>query len=174
VALSADWDRLLADHSAALDEYRVAAKSLSRETWTRPMAPGKWTPAELTSHVAESYRVLRAELGGEPGMRLRGSRLQRLILRHTVLPRLLTGGPFPPGVRAPREVRPKVVIEDRETALTDLGSAAELFTTELTARAGPANPRLSHAYFGRLSSRQALQLMAVHTRHHARHLMSCR
>jgi len=174
VALPADWDRLVTDHMAALDEYCVAAKSLSRETWTRPMARGKWTPAELTSHVAESYRVLRAELGGEPGMRLRGSRLRRLILRHTVLPRLLMGRPFPPGVRAPREVRPRAVIEDRETALTELASAAELFTTELTARAGPADPRLTHAYFGLLSPHHALQLLAAHTRHHSRQLAACR
>jgi DinB superfamily len=172
--LPPDWDRLLADHTAALEEYLASAMSLSLEVWIRPMAQGKWTPAELTSHVAEAYRVLRGELGGQAGMNLRGSPLQRFILRHTVLPRLLAGKPFPPGVRAPRETRPKIVVDDRQTALRELGSVAELFTTELGACAGPASPRLTHAYFGLLSPRQALQLVAVHTRHHARQLAGCR
>jgi len=172
--LPADWDRLLADHTAALEEYQASAMSLSLETWTRPMAPGKWTPAEVTSHVTEAYRVLRGELGGQAGMSLRGSRLRRFILRHTALPRLLAGKPFPPGVRAPRETRPRIVVDDRQTALKELGSLAELFTTELGACAGPARPCLTHAYFGLLSPRQALQLLAVHTRHHARQLAACR
>ena len=147
---------------------------LSLETWTLPMAPGKWTPAEVTSHVTAAYRVLRGELGGQAGMSLRGSRLRRFILRHTVLPRLLAGRPFPPGARAPRETRPTIVAGDRQTALRELGSVAELFTTELSASAGVASPRLAHAYFGLMSPRQALQLLAAHTRHHARQLADCR
>jgi hypothetical protein len=174
VALPAEWDRLLADHTAALDEYLASALSLSPETWSRPMAAGKWNPAEITSHVAEAYRVLRAELNGQPGMGLRGSRLRRFIFRHTILPRLLAGKPFPPGVRAPRETRPKVASSDRQTALTELSSVADQFTAELGARARLANPRLSHAYFGLLSTREVLQLLAVHTRHHARQLAACR
>jgi hypothetical protein len=66
------------------------------------------------------------------------------------------------------------VLKDRHTALSELGSVAELFTTELSASAGKARPRLSHAYFGRMSPRQALQLLAAHTRHHARQLADCR
>jgi hypothetical protein len=172
--LPPDWDSLLADHSNAVAEYMTAAGRFASPDWMRPLAPGKWTPAELTSHVTEAYRVLRAELGGATGMRLLGSRLQRLVLRYTLLPRLLAGRPFPAGVRAPRETRPREIVEEPGDALSMLGDLAEAFIRELTTRAAGARIRLTHAYFGPLSPRQGLRLLTVHTRHHARQLSSAR
>jgi hypothetical protein len=168
--LPRDWSRLLADHSAAVEEYLIVAGRISADGWVRPLASGRWTPAEVTSHVLEAYRVLRAELAGADGMRMLGSRLQRWVLRYTVLPRLLAGRPFPPGIRAPRETRPRDVLEDRHAALRALGELAEAFTQELTSQAAGGTIRLTHAYFGPLSPRQGLRLLAVHTRHHAHQL----
>jgi hypothetical protein len=169
VPLPADWSPLVADHAAALSEYDAAARKIPAPAWMQPIGPGKWTPAEVTSHVAEAYRVLRGELAGGSGMRLLGTRLRRFILRHTVLPRLLAGRPFPPGVPAPRETRPQTVVPDREQAISQLDRLAELFVSDLGATEA-GSVRLSHAYFGALSARQALQLLAVHTRHHASQL----
>jgi hypothetical protein len=138
------------------------------------MAPGKWSPAEVTAHVAEAYRVLIAELAGAGGMRLRGSGLQRWVLRHTALPRLLSGKPFPPGVRAPRETRPSEIIRDPAIAVTTLEARAEQFTRDLTRGATSPGVRLTHAYFGRLLPRQGLALSTVHTRHHAQQLTAIR
>jgi hypothetical protein len=168
--LPAERARLLDDHARAIEEYRAAAGGLDDAAWLAPIAPGKWSPAEVTAHVAEAYRVLSAELGGADGMRLRGSRFQRLVLRYTVLPRLLTGKPFPPGVRAPREVRPTQVISDPSLAVATLVERAEEFARELTTRATMPAVRLTHAYFGRLSPDQGLKLSIVHTRHHAQQL----
>jgi hypothetical protein len=168
--VSAEWGGLLDDHARALDEYRLAAGALGSTVWLRPLAAGKWSPAEITAHVAAAYQVLTAELGGAAGMALRGSKLQRLVLRHTVLPRLLIGRPFPPGARAPRETRPTKIIEDPVVALARLVERAEQFTRDLTAKPDGQNLRLTHAYFGRLSARQGLELSTMHTRHHARQL----
>jgi DinB superfamily len=167
---SADWAGLLGAHAGALDEYCLAAGALDSTVWLRPVAPGKWSPAEITAHVAEGYQVLTAELAGAAGMALRGSKLQRLVLRYTVLPRLLTGKPFPPGARAPRETRPTKIIDDPVVALARLVERAAQFTRDLTENPDRQNVRLTHAYFGRLSARQALQLSTMHTRHHARQL----
>lgn len=174
VSLPPAWDRLLADHDDSLEEYRTGARWVAPIAWMQPLASGKWTPAEITSHVAEAYRVLLAELGGAGGMKLLGSRLQRLILRHTLLPRLIAGRPFPPGVRAPRETRPKVIIEDQHQAMSELAHLAGLFAAELAARAAAGPVRLTHAYFGSLSPGQGLRLLTAHNRHHARQLASSR
>lgn len=168
--LPSDWDSLLTDHAAAVAEYVGVAQRFSPEAWMQPLAPGKWTPAEVTSHVAEAYQVLRAELGGGPGMRLLGSPLQRWLLRQTMLPRLLAGKPFPAGVRAPKETRPRNVQPDSVNALAVLRTLAQAFTQELTTRAAAGTIRLTHAYFGPLSPRQGIRLLIVHTRHHARQL----
>ena len=172
MGLPSEWPVLLADHSKAVEEYVTAAERLSGEAWMRPLAAGKWTPAEVTSHVTEAYRVLRSELAGTSGMRLLGSRFQRLILRYTALPGLLRGRPFPAGVRAPRETRPREVVDDRKVALSTLADLTETFIQELTNQAALKDVRLTHAYFGPLSAHQGLQLLTVHTRHHARQLSS--
>jgi hypothetical protein len=168
--VSAEWIGLVEAHALALHEYRIAASALDSATWLRPIASGKWSPAEITAHVAKAYGVLTVELDGGAGMGLRGSSLQRLVLRHTVLPRLLTGRPFPPGVRAPRETRPTEIIEEPVVALTRLVERAEQFTRNLTEKAGRQKVRLTHAYFGQLSAPQGLKLSTAHTRHHARQL----
>ncbi len=168
--LPPDWERLLAAHDGSLEEYRTAARWLAPIAWMQPLAPGKWTPAEITSHVTEAYRVLLAELGGAGGMKLLGSRLQQLILRHTMLPRLAAGRPFPPGVRAPRETRPKAIIDDQDRAISELGHLAGRFAADLTARGAAGPVRLTHAYFGALSPGRGLQLLTAHNRHHARQL----
>jgi hypothetical protein len=168
--LSRDWASLVADHAGAVEQFVGAAERFTPAAWMEPLAPGKWSPAEVTSHVREAYQVLRCELGGGGGMRLLGSSLQRWLLRRTVVPRLIAGRPFPPGVRAPKETRPREILEDPAAALSRLEVEAQAFTQELTTKAAAGNIRLTHAYFGPLSARQGLQLLTVHTRHHARQL----
>jgi hypothetical protein len=51
-----------------------------------------------------------------------------------------------------------------------LADQAERFARDLTDKAGRQTVRLTHAYFGRLSARQGLELAIRHTRHHAHQL----
>jgi hypothetical protein len=165
----ADWGRLVAQHSAALQEFVLLARRVPTDRWNKPVAPGKWTPAEITTHLSESYQVLRGELAGRPGMQLRLSRLQRWVLRHTMLPRILASGKFPAAARAPKETRPREVQVDAAGALHRLSTEADAFVQELSdpSRRGA---RLTHAYFGAMSAQQSLRMVTVHTRHHARQL----
>jgi hypothetical protein len=167
-----DWATLVARHSAAMEEFLRASRRVPTDRWLQPLAAGKWSPAELTSHLRESYRVLRGELGGAPGMQLRLRPLRRWILRHTVLRRILASGHFPAGARAPRETRPRDVTSDPRAALPALSTEADAFVQELSDRARSGRVRLTHAYFGTMSARQSLVLVTVHTAHHARQLAS--
>jgi hypothetical protein len=168
--LPSDWTRLTADHAAALAEFTAAARRVPSERWTEPLAPGKWSPAEVTGHLAEGYQVLNVELAGGAGMRLLGPPLQRWVLRHTLLPRILGSGRFPARARAPAETRPHRVEARPEEGIAALNRLAEQFIDTLGARASVERVRLTHAYFGRLDVRQAVRLCVVHTRHHARQL----
>jgi DinB superfamily len=158
------------DHAQAVEQFVVAARCLPPEHWERPPLPGQWSPAEITSHLDLTYQVLRAELTGAAGMRLLGSPLRRWLLRHTVMSKILRGQPFPPGARAPREIRPGEIHDDAAIGLTALAAEAEAFSRELTARAASGPVHLTHAYFGQLSARQSLVLVSVHTRHHTRQI----
>ena len=166
----ADWATLVVRHSAAVEEFLRAAQEIDADRWIRPSAPGKWSPAEITGHLIESYHTFRSELAGGPGMRLRVGRIRRWVLRRTVLPRILSTGTFPDGARAPRETRPREVQPDPTTALHTLTTEADALVQELSDRMRSGRVRLTHAYFGRMSARQSLSFAIVHTRHHARQM----
>ena len=162
-----DWSNLVVDHSAALERFQRTAGKISADRWSQPCAPGKWSPAEITSHLVESYQVLRGELTGGPGMQLRLGVLRRWLFRHTVLPRILATGKFPVGARAPRETRPRGAGGSSTALLLALSEQADGFVQSLSQRTRAGRVRLTHAYFGSLSARQALRMVTVHTSHHA-------
>lgn len=168
--LPSDWTRLTTDHAAALVEFADVARRLPPERWTEPLAAGKWSPAQVTGHLAEAYHVLNVELAGGAAMRLLGPPLQRWILRYTLLPRILSSGRFPARARAPAETRPQRVEAEPEAGIAALTRLAQQFIDALGARASVERVRLTHAYFGPLGVRQAVRLCVVHTRHHARQL----
>ena len=165
-----DWANLVARHSEAVENFVRTSRQIPPECWNQPLAPGKWSPAEITSHLSQSYQIMRGELAGRPGMQLRLPRVKRWVLRYTVLPRILARGKFPAGARAPRETRPREVTTDPRAALQALSTQADAFVQELADRARSGGVRLTHAYFGRMSARQSLILVTVHTAHHARQL----
>jgi DinB superfamily len=100
-------------------------------------------------------------------MELRLSRPRRWLFRHTLLPRILATGKFPAGARAPRETRPRTDSPSSAASLQALTEQADVFIQSLSERACAGRVRLTHAYFGPMSARQALRLVTVHTRHHA-------
>jgi hypothetical protein len=166
----AEWAALVAGHAAALQGFVLTSSRVPPHLWTRPVTAGKWTPAQIANHLIESYRVLRGELGGAPGMQLRLGPAKRWLLRRTLLPRILLTGNFPAGAKAPKETRPGDRNADPASCIQALTAEAEGFVQELTERSRRGRVRLTHAYFGRMSARQSLLLVTVHTRHHARQL----
>jgi DinB superfamily len=166
--LPSDWESLSADHFNAVEQFAATVRQLSPGSWSHPLAAGKWTPAEISSHLIASYRIMRVELAGGAGMALRLKPLQRWVLRRTVLPRILRTGSFPAGARAPRETRPVEIFQNLPESLDVLRAEANALVQELTHQARAGRVQLTHAYFGSMSARQSLRLMAVHARHHAR------
>jgi hypothetical protein len=168
--LPSNWSSLVAGHSEAVDQYLAAATRVPSSAWTQPLATGKWSPAEITSHLEQSYQVLQSELSGRPGMRVILPPFRRWLVRLTIMPRILSGGPFPAGARAPRETRPREGEANMGRALSSLSEKAELLIRELTDQVPYRRVRLTHAYFGPLCPEDGLRLLTVHTRHHARQL----
>lgn len=163
----------LREHDLATAELLEAARAVPAERWLRPLSPGKWSPAEVVEHLCLTYETLRAELGGAPGMALRTRGWQRLLLRFTLRPRLLAGGRFPRGVRAPREIRPGELPPEREEGLARFRRCADDFRAAVeVAHAGRPGVRLTHAYFGALPLAEAVRFSAVHVRHHRGQLLA--
>ena len=167
------WTAAREAHQRALDELARSALAVPPDRWLAPRAPGKWSPAQETLHVARSYEAALDEIDGGQPMRPRVTPMRARLLRWFYLPRLLQSGHFPP-VAAPVEIRPNEVEAEFCEAAALVERVRERARTceealEVAARGG-GRVRLSHPYFGPLRPLAALRLLTVHTAHHARRL----
>jgi len=169
---SLNWPDLQQLHSQAAAEVVSAAGRVPVEKWLVPRAEGKWSPAEIVEHLSLAYDVIVRELAGGAGMTIRTKLWQRVMLRLTIMPKLLRGEAFPSGTRSPREIRPVTASPDQTAAITSLRDRAARFEAAV-ADAQRRHPRtgLTHAYFGRSTIDNAVLLCARHVQHHHKQLM---
>ena len=169
---SLNWPDIQQLHSQAAAEVVSTAGRVPAEKWLVPRAEGKWSPAEIVEHLSLAYDVILRELAGGGGMAIRTKLWQRIMLRLTIMPKLLRGEAFPSGTRSPREIRPATASPDQAAAIASLGDRAARFVIAVS-EAQRKNPRtrLTHAYFGRSTIDNAVLLCARHIQHHHKQLM---
>ncbi len=169
--MSYNLDGALELHGSAARAFTSDARNFAPDRWHEPLAPGKWTPAQVSDHLVKVYDVLIGEMNGGSGMRVRTRWWIRIPLRLFLVPRLLAGRPFPKGARAPSEVRP-VESPDREVALELFARRAREF--EEAARAAPPHRKITHAYFGSSSVVNGVMICARHIEHHRKQIAEVR
>ena len=166
------WRAAVEEHQVALAAYLEAAAGVAADAWMRPWAPGKWTPAEITEHLALAYRASIRELGGGPGMKLKLTPLRRRILNLLLLPHMLFHRTFPRGAVAPREVRPTGELPPRDEALARLRALGEEFEQAAERARAAGVPHVTHPYFGAIELVRGMRFFAVHIEHHHRQVAS--
>jgi len=158
------WPEAIRLHGSAASAFAAAAEAVEPDAWDRPLAEGKWSPAQITDHLIRTYDVLLREIGGGGGKKIRTRLWMRLFLRLTLMPRILRTGRFPARAPAPPEIRPSKTPPDQK-------SGVELFRQragEFEAAAQDAGPRaqMTHAYFGALPLADGVLFCARHLEHH--------
>ena len=162
------WEEALDEHRVALAAYLDTAEGVGDEAWTRPWAPGKWTPAEITEHLTLSYEIVISELETGRGMAMKTSGWRLRLLRWLLLPHILFHRSLPLKARAPREVRPAAVRAPRPEALRHLQARAEAFEQRFERALREGGGSLTHAYFGKLPPLKGIRFVAIHIEHHRR------
>ena len=166
-----NWEDVMQLHNTAAQELLSTAERVPAQKWLVPRAEGKWSPAEVVEHLNLAYDVFMRELGGEPGMQIRTKLWQRVLLKVTMVPRILAGRGFPVGARAPRETRPALTSTDQGAAIAAFRDRAGRFEVAAAeAQSGRPRTRLTHAYFGRMSLRDSVLICARHIQHHQKQL----
>jgi hypothetical protein len=155
-------------HAKAVDDLVAKAEAVPEQEWFDPLGPGKWSPADVLAHLVSTHDTLLRELSGGPGMAIRTKWWQMWLLRVTLLPGMLAGGPFPKGAVAPRETRTGAVRDRTESVGLFRLRAAEL---DAAARAAKEGQRITHAYFGSASVAHGMLLCTRHIQHHAAQLI---
>jgi hypothetical protein len=164
------WNAAVDEHRIALAQLVDAAERVPATSWTTPRAPGKWSPGQVVEHLALTYEVLLRELRDGEGMRVRMPGWRSSVLRWIVLPHVLFHRKIPPGVRAPREIRPADEAPPVDATLRRLRLRAEEFEDELDRARRAGGGQLTHPFFGRVGPVKALRFCAVHAEHHGRQL----
>jgi Protein of unknown function (DUF1569) len=160
------WERAVREHRAALSAFVEAVARVDEEAWERPAGEGKWSPAEITEHLALAYEAALREVRGGGAMAPRVSTPRQKLLRWLLLPHMLYHRTMPRS-GAPRETRPAPTGRDRSGAverLRRLGEEAE------SVYAASREARLTHPYFGPLDRSRTFRLVALHIEHHLRQL----
>ncbi len=164
------WDKIKNQHSQALQAFVDKASALSTEAWDKPIAEGKWSPAQITQHLILAYEIFTTELLGGPSIKVRTKGLKRLLIRYFIVPRMLRTGKIPEGVPAPRESRPEKELLPQVETLLKLKRLGDEVESLLKHRLEQKDFGITHPYAGKLSPLMGLQFCAVHVAHHGEQL----
>lgn len=154
-------------HRSLSSAFLATAGAVPPAQWDLPIAPGKWTPGEITVHLIATYEVVLRELRGGEGMRVVLSRSKQLLAMVLAGWKILWFGTFPKAARAPRETRPAAGLP-KEEALARFRTMADEVST--AAGAAPAGASITHAYFGVWPATRGIIVVARHIEHHRRQL----
>jgi uncharacterized damage-inducible protein DinB len=165
----------LADHQAAVVEFITRARAIPEHRWVTPRAEGKWTPAQEARHLVLTYEAFLRDLRTGEHMQLRGTPWRRRLWKLIGLASIIWRKRIPRAVRAPREARPDWESASASTLLPELLRRTEEFEAVFADTwSGEPRRRVTHPFFGAITLDEAIQLAAVHTRHHAAFLPSSR
>lgn len=166
----ARWEAAADEHQVALAAYLDSAAALQESAWSLPWRPGKWTPAQVTEHLARAYEALLRELREGRAMEVKLAGWRRTLSRWIILPHILFHRTIPLRAPAPRELRPGEPRADRDTALRQLRELGERFTAELGAAREQGCAGLTHPYFGQVEPIKVLRFVAIHIDHHRKQI----
>ena len=166
------WVTVADRHARSVDEFLEAIRAVPDGLWSTPIADGKWTPAQITLHVVQSYDAITRELRTGEGLRIQTGWLFRQVARHVILRSIMWTRRLPPGAKAPKVLRPGETTIGKEEAHDRLRLAVDEFAQALQERRDQKGLQLTHHIFGSFDAVKGLDFLAVHTEHHGRQLRS--
>jgi hypothetical protein len=155
---------------ATVERFLESVAAVDEARWTSPAKPDKWSPAEIAEHLLLTYDAVLRELGGGVGMRLRLNWWMRLYIRARYLRPLLKYGRFPERAPAVREVRPTGPVHGKAELIQAFRERARAFDEGIAAAHRQGRYRMTHPFFGKLDSSDAVRLVDVHIEHHRKQL----
>ncbi len=164
------WKIVTGRHDAAVESFVAGARAVAPERWQTPIGDGKWTPAQITQHVIQTYEVLLSEVRTGQGLTIKTGWATRQVLRLVVLRPIMWFRRIPSGAKAPRPIRPREDGLDQSGAIARLEAVVAEFNGELVAKRDGPGVRLTHHLFGSVDAVDGLDFVAVHTAHHGRQL----
>ena len=154
----------LQQNRAAVEEFLSSAAGVARH-WTTPRAPKKWSPSQVTEHVARALEQSGYAIAGKPTVFPVFPRFLRPIMRGVFFNKMVKTGNFPGGAKTNKPMDPESGPPTVAEARARLQGALAVLEAASTAR-GPHDQVVDTTTFGRVSLADYLVFQAHHTRHH--------
>jgi hypothetical protein len=161
--MATSLDKGIRRNREAPSRFLSLADRLSPAEWNQPVAPGKWSPAQIAEHLALTYEISSQALQGTSSLPALPAPV-RPFLRWMVL-LSIKKGQFPPRGRATKGMIPSATAIDREKVLPRLTMAVDTYTAECTAAEKAGREAFVHPAFGRIRVVDYLLFNDLHTRH---------
>lgn len=162
----ADLQTAITSNRRAVGAFVDAARAVSAAQWTTPRAPGKWSPSQVTEHVALAYEQSSRMVHGTftwPALPW----YKQLLARWLGLPSMLKRGDFGKGpFKAPEFIQPGKIPISSRLLLDRLDAAVRDLERDLVAASDARRATIDHPVFGRISLGDLLQFLSIHTNHH--------
>ena len=158
-----DIDRPLAELRAAVGEL-VAATERAGASWTKPRAPGKWSPSQVVEHVARIMEESANVADGRPSRFPTMHFLLRPILRILFFKRTLRKNEFPK-MKAIDAFVPIAGPGTPADGRDRLQGAITLFDQACRARAA-SGQEVASTIFGAVPVADFARFQELHVRHH--------
>ncbi len=160
----------LQQNRAAVEEFLATAGN-SAGHWATPRAPKKWSPSQVTEHVARALEQSGYAVAGKPTVFPVFPRFLRPIMRGVFFNRMVRTGHFPGGAKTNKAMDPESGPPAVNDARTRLLGALAVLEAAVLAR-GPNEQLIDTTTFGKVSLADYLLFQAHHTRHHRPQLQS--
>ena len=161
----ANLQNVIAADREAIGAFVAAARRVPPEQWALPRAAGKWSPGQVTEHVALAYEQSRRMLLGTFTGPVQ-PRVMQLLARWIFLRLMFKRGDFGKAAVAPDFIQPGGSPATSGDLLARLETAMRDLETDLTAASNERRTHLDHPIFGRLPLADLLRFLMIHTRHH--------
>lgn len=157
-----DLDESLAASRLAVVRMIAAAEGCG-EHWRTPRAPGKWSPSQVTEHVARALDESANVVEGRPSQFPKLPGPIRFLARTLLFNRVLRTNGFPKA-KTSRPFDPQSGPDTPAAARMRLESAMARF--EHACRSRAAIDRLETLTFGTVALTDYVRFQAIHVRHH--------
>ena len=164
----------MADVNTALAGSREAIEQMIRtgeqcgSAWTAPRAPGKWSPSQITEHVARSLEESANMAAGQPSKFPKLPAMVHPIVRGLLFKRVLRKGAFPKA-KTNKAMNPTSGPATAPEGRARLEAAHRKFE-EACRQSASRDGRLRTTIFGAVAVSDYVRFMELHTRHHGKQM----
>jgi hypothetical protein len=159
----------IAENRAAATRLLATARGVPKEKWAQPVAPRKWSPAQIVDHIVVATEVALKAIKGDASM---GSipRFLRFIPRVFGFNATIKKGKFPEKQRGPAAFAPSTGHPTYEASAERLERALVALEMHIRALAAANTHSFEHSFFGRVGVADYVRFGAFHMVHHEKQL----